>query len=119
MNLPIIPADYTGNYTNGETYTNQNYLKNPETIEIIYECEIEDFRLNIPIAVRLERDHNDWAASDSITGIYSFGDTPEEAKKNFCYALEDVYKFLLEDGDNLTILNRNTLEYLEKILSKK
>ncbi|MBU4293517.1 MAG: hypothetical protein KJ770_05650 [Actinobacteria bacterium] len=119
MNIALNTVNYTANYVRGYTYTNQDYVKRYPMIEIIYECDMEDFKLNTPIAVSLEQDYNDWAAYDSITGIYSFGDTQEEAKKNFCYAMEDVYKFLLDDVRHLTPLNKNTLNYLEKILSRK
>jgi predicted RNase H-like HicB family nuclease len=118
MNMPISFA--TGNYFEGSTRSIQNSF-NWMLIEMINinECDMEDFKLNTPISVRLEKDYNDWVASDSITGVYSFGNTKEDAKKNFCYSLEDVYKFLSEDLDNLTSINKNTYEYLKNILSKK
>jgi len=121
MNIPISYAIPTNRYISGNTYSNQDYVKDWEVIEIINinECKMEEFELITPIPVRLEKDYNDWIASDSITGVYSFGDTREEAKQNFCYALEDVYKFLSEDLNNLTPINKNTYEYLKKILSKK
>lgn len=121
MNMPMSFAGYTGNYINGSTLSNQNYVTNWGIIEMIdiNECEMEEFKINTPISVKLEKDYGDWIASDSITGIYSFGNTPGEAKKNYCYAIEEVYNFLSEDKQNLTPINEKTLEYLDKILSKK
>lgn len=119
MNLSIGFTDYTKNYVGGLTSTNQIYLKKYPIVELIYECDIKDFRLNTPIAVEIEQDYNDYAVYDSITGIYSFGDTINEAKINFCHTLEDVYKFLLDDIENLTPISKNTLNYLKKILSRK
>jgi len=118
MNMPISFA--TNIYKRGFTHSSQDYISHWEVVEMIEinEYEMEEFILKTPISIRLERDYNDWVASDSITGVYSFGNTREEAKKNFCYALEDVYKFLSED-DNLTPINKNTYEYLKNILSKK
>lgn len=117
MNLAINFADYTKNYVRGLTSTNQIYLKKYPMIEIIYECVIKDFRLNTSIAVKIEQDYNDYAVYDSFTGIYSFGDTIDEAKINFCHALEDVYKHLLDDENNLNSISKNTLDYLKSILS--
>lgn len=123
MNMSIMPislAGYTNNYLEGSTRSSQDSF-DWGIIEMINinECEMEEFKLNTPISVRFEKDCGDWVASDSITGVYSFGNTKEEAKKNFCYALEDVYKFLSGDLDNLTQINKNTYEYLKNILSKK
>jgi len=120
LNQPVSLARYTDNYLEGSTRSSQDSF-NWGIIEMINinECEMKEFKLNTPISVRLEKDYNDWVASDSITGVYSFGNIKEEAKKNFCYALEDVFKFLSEDLDNLTPINKITYEYLKNILSKK
>lgn len=119
MNLQIGFTNYTKNYVGGLTSTNQTYLKKYPMVETIYECDIKDFRLNTPIDVEIEQDYNDYAVYDSYTGIYSFGDTIDEAKINFCYALEDVYKHLLDDEKNLNSISKNTLDYLKSILSPR
>ena len=82
-------------------------------------CDIADFKLNTPIFVRVEPDYNDYAIYDSFTGIYSFVSTISEAKENFCATLEDTYKFLLEDIENLSPINKKTLYYLAEILTRK
>jgi predicted RNase H-like HicB family nuclease len=119
VNLALRLADFTENYAEFSTYANEAYVKRGPMIDIIYECEISNYKLIAPISVTIEPDHNDFVAHDSLTGIYSFGDTAEEAKINFCYSLEDVYEFLLEDSENLTQLNKDTLSYLNKILIRK
>ena len=120
MNMPMRFAGYTHKYIEGSTRSSQDSF-NWGIIEMINinECEMEEFKLNTPISVRLEKDYNDWVASDSFTGVYSFGNTKEEAKKNFCYALEDVFKFFSVDLDNLNSVNKDTYEYLKNVLSKK
>lgn len=119
MNVPLSFANNTGNYVKGYTSTNQIYIDRYPIIEIIDKCDIADFKLNTPIFVRIEPDYNDFAIYDSFTGIYSFGSTISEAKENFCTTLEDTYKFLLEDIENLSPINKSTLDYLEEILSRK
>ncbi len=119
MNLEIRLADFTANYVKGSTYADQTYVKRNPMIEIIYECDISNYKLIVPISVTIEPDHNDFVAHDSITGIYGFGDTADEAKMNFCYSLEDVYEFLIDDIENLTPLNKDTLSYLNEILIRK
>ncbi len=119
MVFSVDSTAYTSRYFNSNTYANQNCINNIGIIDVIDECEMDDYRLEKPISVKIERDYNDWVVSDSITGVYSFGDTIGEAKQNFCFALEDVYKFLSEDFDHLTQINKNTYEYLKSILSEK
>lgn len=119
MNFAIELVDFTANYIEGSTCADQAYVKRNPIIEIIDECDIGNYKLISPISVIIEPDHNDFVVHNSHTGIYSFGDTPEEAKMNFCYSLEDVYEFLLEDIENLTPLNKDTLSYLNEILTRK
>ena len=119
MNLALRLADFTEDYVELSAYTDQAYVERGPMIDIIYECDISNYKLIAPISVTIEPDHNDFVAHDSRTGVYSFGDTAEEAKMNFCYSLEDVYEFLLEDSENLTQLNKDTLSYLNKILIRK
>jgi predicted RNase H-like HicB family nuclease len=115
----MIYADSTANFISGVTYTDKAYTKRAKMIDIIYQQNIEDCKLIKPISVNIERDYEDYVVSDSRSGIYSFGYTEEEAKANFCYAMENVFFFLLEDNKNLTLENRKTLNYLKKILRRK
>ena len=115
----MIYADSTADFISGTTYADQAYTERAKMIDIIYQCDIEDCKLIKPIAINIEKDYDDYAVSDPISGIYSFGDTEIKAKINFCYAMENVYHFLVEDSENLTSVNKETLNYLNKILSRK
>lgn len=112
-------ADSTADFISSITFADQAYTERAKIIDIIYQCDIEDCKLIKPIAVNIEKDYNDYSVSDPITGIYSFGDTENSAKLNFCYAMENVFFFLLEDYKNLTPTNKKTLDYLKKKLCRK
>jgi len=115
----MIYADSTASFISGTTYADQAYTERSKMIDIIYQCDIEDYKLIKPIPVIVEEDYNDYVVSDPMSGIYSFGDTEIRAKINFCHAMENVYQFLLEDSKNLTPINKETLKYLNKILSTR
>ena len=74
------------------------------------------YHLKAPIYITLEFEEDKVIASFDDIEAFAYADTPYEAIDLLCGEIVQVFEDLLEDRNNLGILPRKWLEYLEEIV---
>lgn len=75
--------------------------------------------LKKPIYITIEKEKKNVIASFDDIEAFAYADTEFEAINSLCQEVIDIYEDLKADKNNLGILPKKWLEYLEEIIDKK
>jgi hypothetical protein len=72
-----------------------------------------------PIYITIEQERNITIASFEDIEAFAYADTEFEAINSLCQEIVNIYEDLREDKNNLGILPKKWLEYLEEVIETK
>ena len=75
--------------------------------------------LKKPIYITIEQEKNRIIASFDDIEAFAYADTEFEAINNLCQEIVNIYEDLREDKNNLGMLPKKWLEYLEEVIESK
>ena len=75
--------------------------------------------LKKPIYITIEQEKNIIIASFDDIEAFAYADTEFEAINNLCQEIVNIYEDLREDKNNLGMLPKKWLEYLEEVIESK
>lgn len=78
-----------------------------------------NYMLKKPIFITIEQEKNTVIASFDDIEAFAYADTEFEAIYNLCQEVINIYEDLKTDKNNLGILPKKWLEYLEEIIEEK
>jgi len=88
-------------------------------VENLDRCLIDGYEFKKPIDIIINYEVDYFICYDKKTNQYGTGNTPEEAKKDYCNSLIEQYDFLIENRNNLFHRDKEILQYLERVILKR
>lgn len=78
-----------------------------------------EYILKKPIYITIEKEKNTIIASFDDIEAFAYADTEFEAINSLCQEIVNIYEDLKADRNNLGILPKKWLEYLEEVIDNK